>query len=163
MPLPTLEFLTLELLHTESPVIHQLLIRFSSPDTSSSGSFCSCKLYCLHLSVCLSNVEVGQFVLWPCFSHYKSCCFSVCSAFFLWRQEWWSSSSVTLEVLHANWKFSAFSFFCVFFFYFSVCFIHILKSLGWPTKLIVCMLFKWKSDIKAMKRMKQECNLYWLL
>ena len=47
----TCEFLTLELLHTESPVIHQLLIRFSFPDSSSSGSFCSCKLYSLHLSV----------------------------------------------------------------------------------------------------------------
>ena len=109
----TLEFLTLELLHAESPVIHQLLIRFSSPDGSSSGSFCSCKLYSLHMSVSLvlrsSSCSVTLFL-----SLEELLLFSL-FRFFLVK------TGVMIFKLHAHWttdwKFFAFLFLCAFLFF----------------------------------------------
>ena len=53
--------LTLKLVHTKCPEIHQLHLRFSYPGTGSCGDFCpeiSTPLSCdsLYLSVCLSNI-----------------------------------------------------------------------------------------------------------
>lgn len=107
---PTLEFLTLERLYTESPVIHQLLIRFSTPDTSSSGSFCSCKLYSLHLS--------GSPILRSSSLSYDLISLIRGVVAFQFVQLFLVKTGVMIFKLRAhwtaNWKFFVFLFLCVF-------------------------------------------------
>lgn len=100
---------------------------------------------------------------------------SVSVCLFSWRrgvQQWphscgWSENSLSsiflimrsrvmtfrlLTCWTGNWK----SFALIFLYYFILTVLYILKTMGWPTKLIVCRFLKWKLDTKAMKKMKQE-------